>query len=147
MKLTKRTLHLQAKPCKFDYPVTNLKLANDMVEFMKKENGIGLSATQIGLRQRLFVMNINGKIHHCFNPEILNYSDEKEILSEGCLSFPGDECKIQRAKSITVSYTDATGITASIETLDGIAARCFQHELDHLNGTTMHQRLKEQNAK
>lgn len=147
MHLTRRVLHLSAKDCDFSYPVANLNLAKEMVKFMRDQNGIGLAAPQIGIRKRLFVMEINGQVYHCFNPRILEFGNELEVLSEGCLSFPGEECTIKRPKEITVSYTDEQGITNKVEKLTGLAARCFQHELDHLNGVTMQQRLGEQNAK
>lgn len=146
MKLTRRVLHLPAKGCDFKYPVANLKLADDMVEFMRKEKGIGLAAPQIGIRKRLFVMEIDGKVYHCFNPEIWKTSDETEVLSEGCLSFPGEECKIKRAKEIHAMFQNEMGDPV-VEKFEGLSARCFQHELDHLNGITMQQRLEEQNAK
>lgn len=147
MKLTRRVLHLPAKDCDFKYPTTNHKLANDMVEFMRKEKGIGLAAPQIGIRKRLFVMEVDGQVYHCFNPKILEFGEEVEFLSEGCLSFPGEECKIARAKTVMVRYGDASGKVTRAEVLTGLAARCFQHEFDHLNGITMQQRLEEQHAK
>ena len=66
-------------------------------------------------------------------------------ITEGCLSFPGESCTIKRPASIQVRYQDATGEWQQ-EQLEGIQARCFQHEFDHLEGTIMQHRYKEQNA-
>lgn len=145
MKLTKKVLHKQAKPVSFDWPFQNQKMAREMLEFMVKENGIGLAATQIGLAKRLFVMSVHGRDRICFNPEIVESSDVLAEFPEGCLSFPGDQCIIKRPDTIIVRYQDAEGNWTQ-DSLVGLEARCFQHELDHLDGITMHDRLNGQYA-
>jgi peptide deformylase len=145
MKLTKRVLQHKAKPINFDYPVSNELLAQNMLEFMRSENGIGLAAPQIGISKRVFVMEIAGRQWHCFNPEIVQSSQNTVDFNEGCLSFKGDSCIIKRPESISVRYQDHSGDWYQ-EVLDGLAARCFQHELDHLDGITMWDRYKEQHA-
>jgi peptide deformylase len=145
MKLTRRVLHNRAKPVTFQFPVANLDLANRMLKFMQQEQGIGLAAPQIGMSQRLFVMQIDDEEYCCFNPEILEVSQNTVEYNEGCLSFRGDQCIIKRPDRITVRYQNYQGEWQQVE-LDGLAARCFQHEYDHLDGITMWDRYKEQNA-
>jgi len=146
MHLTRRVLHLSAKNVDFQYPQKNLDLANSMLEFMHKNGGIGLAATQIGLRLRLFVMHVDAWQRACFNPEITAFLPETLDFDEGCLSFPGDSCIIKRPDVIDVRYQDHRGDWHS-ERFAGLISRCFQHELDHLNGITMWDRHKEQHAK
>ena len=145
MKLTKRVLHNQAKPCDFQWPYQNSELANRMLQIMRKENGIGLAATQIGISKRIFVMEVSGITRACFNPEILQSSQNLVDFNEGCLSFPGEQCTIKRPDSISVKYHNVQGVIIQ-EELSGLEARCFQHELDHLDGITMWDRYKEQHA-
>lgn len=145
MKLTKRVLYNLAKPVTFSSVFQNQQLADHMVTFMKKEQALGLAAPQIGLAKRVFVMDVNGRERRCFNPEIIDSSELSENFDEGCLSFPGESCTITRPSAVTVRYQDADG-TWNEDELEGLEARCFQHELDHLNGITMWDRHKEQNA-
>jgi peptide deformylase len=145
MKLSRKVLYNRARPTDFDFPVRNKMLVDEMVALMLRENGIGLAAPQIGISRRLFVMCVDGNHRHCFNPEIVESSEQIVEFNEGCLSFPGDQCIIKRPDWVRVSYQDHTG--AVIETqLFGLESRCFQHELDHLDGITMWQRYKEQHA-
>lgn len=114
------------------------KLESTMLELMLANRGIGLAANQIGLDKRVFVMgsdNIEKFIRPfiLFNPKIIEHSSETSVYKEGCLSFPGLELSITRPKSILAGYTDKDGKERSIE-LDGLAARCFLHEYDHLDG-------------
>lgn len=120
----------------FDFenpPVDPKQLVDDMYNFMLERNGIGLSANQLGLPYRVFVMRgIEGPIA-CFNPKITYYSEEMNFLEESCLSLPGFCVKIHRPDVIRAKFQTVDG---SIETkrFGGITARCFQHELDHLDG-------------
>lgn len=120
-------------------------MADDMLLLMRRSAGIGLAAPQCGISHRILVMEIQGWIRQCFNPEILEHSQDMIDMTEGCLSFPGDQCKISRPQWVDAHYQDHAG-TWHTERLDGLRARCFQHELDHLDGITMWQRHKEQNA-
>lgn len=139
MKLDPTYLKKVCEPARFDYPTKNIKLAHELLRLMKKENGIGLAANQAGINLRLFVMNIEDRYFHCFNPSILGFSETLLNYNEGCLSFPGENCSILRPESIMVRYYSANGQMTE-EILSGLAARCFQHELDHLNGVTMFDR-------
>lgn len=119
----------------FDFqnpPVDPLDLVSDLAETMLEEGGIGLSANQCGLPYRVFVMNADELIP-CFNPRIVDYSSETVYLEEGCLSFPGLFVKVKRPRRIKVRYTEPNGNVVT-RVFDGMTARVFQHELDHLDG-------------
>lgn len=114
------------------------QLEQDMIQFMMSEGGIGLAANQIGLTKRVFVMgstSIDGfpKPFALFNPKIIAISDETSSFKEGCLSYPGLWLTIKRPAKIVAEYQDSDANTHTVE-MDGYVARCFQHELDHLNG-------------
>jgi peptide deformylase len=126
-------LKREMKPFDFSNPpVDPVVLYNDLAETMIENGGIGLSANQVGLPYRFFVMR-SEEIIGCFNPKIVDFSSEQVILEEGCLSYPNLYVKIKRPKIIKVRYTLPNGETVTRK-FDGITARCFQHELDHLNG-------------
>ena len=145
MELTRRTLKLTLKPANLTKSWANQDLVNRMQTLMHREGGIGLAANQCGERVRMFIMLIDGEFWECFNPEIAEFSADLTEFNEGCLSFKGESCIIKRPSAINVKYYDSEG-TLHVERLEGLPARCFQHELDHLNGITMHDRYKEQNA-
>lgn len=145
MKLTRRVLHNRAKPVDFKKVFQNRALAQEMLDFMNHEQALGLAATQIGIAKRIFVMNIHGRERACFNPEIVESSQVLQEFDEGCLSFPGESCILLRPGSITVRYQTAEGEWQQ-DDMAGLEARCFQHELDHLDGITMWDRYKEQHA-
>ena len=131
---------LKEKMPMFDFGNDNAEsVGGILAEILTKTKGIGLSANQIGLRKRCFVMGVGEDIVGYFNPYILEHSQEEELKEEGCLSFPNFFVKILRPKSIRVSYQDYTG-HAHEKFFDGMTARCFQHEMDHLNGLTIHDR-------
>lgn len=146
MKLTKKVLHRVAKPVEFKWPYQNQLLMDDLYAFMRQQGAIGLAAPQIGQSKRVFVMLVHGRERACFNPEVLGQSHTLADFDEGCLSFPGDQCTIKRPDWIEVRYQDHQGKWIN-DNLVGLEARCFQHELDHLDGITMWDRHKEQNAK
>ena len=145
MELTRRTLKIKCKPATFNNQWENEDLVERMILLMQKHNGIGLAANQVGERIKLFVMSVGDHEWACFNPELLYHNDDLVEFDEGCLSFPGETCIIKRPGTIHVRYFDVAGVEIG-EELTGLASRCFQHELDHLNGITMHDRYKEQNA-
>lgn len=107
-------------------------LVMEMMKIMFQNGGIGLAAPQIGVAKRIFVMGTPEKSYVCINPEILSGEGEIKDL-EGCLSYPGLYLHVKRYETITVRYQNILGETKE-ESFDGIIARCFQHELDHLNG-------------
>lgn len=116
----------------FNPPTDPIQLAKDLTETMLHHNGIGLAANQCGLPYRVFVIKAN-PILACFNPKIVSMTGEQIDLEEGCLTFPNYYVKIRRPKQIRVRYTYPNGHTVT-EIYDGMTARIFQHELDHLDG-------------
>lgn len=111
------------------------ELISLMTRVMRDEQGIGLSANQIGINTRLFIMDFDDKVIPCFNPKIIQAAEELVSATEGCLSFPDLELKVKRPVWLNVSYQDLSG-NAVHEIVTDIKARCFAHELDHLNGVT-----------
>ena len=111
-------------------------IEREMLELMRSSNAIGLAGNQVGLLRRVFVMKLaDGREIGCFNPWIMIGDNDLIDGEEGCLSFPNLWLKIKRHNKITAAYLDNTGKQCIIE-LIGIDARCFQHELDHLDGIT-----------
>lgn len=108
-------------------------LLDDMVETMHKDGGIGLAGPQVGVLRRLFVADIgDGKVYKVINPEFLEKRG-KNIGIEGCLSIPNFRATVERADWVKMKYLDENGIEQIVET-DGLLAKCFQHEYDHLDG-------------
>ncbi len=114
------------------------ELESSMIDFMLSNNGIGLAANQLGFTKKVFVIgskNIPGfpEPFAIFNPKILKFSEETELFKEGCLSYPNLWLNVKRPKSIVVEYQNSNGDVIEAE-MDGLVARCFQHEYDHLMG-------------
>jgi peptide deformylase len=108
-----------------------------MFELMNKHDGMGLAAPQVGIQKRLFIMQSGfGKKYVCINPKVLRVSQTRDIKSEGCLSYPEQKVFVERPTDIRVSYQDAKGNSVT-KKFTGQMARCFLHELDHLNGIVM----------
>jgi peptide deformylase len=116
----------------YNAPIKARYLAISLLETMVAKNGIGLSANQVGLPYRVFVMGAGTTGFACFNPEILEVSGE-ENFEEGCLSFPGLFLPIKRPSSVKVRYQDMNGKFKE-ETFGGFTARIFLHEYDHMEG-------------
>ena len=115
-----------------------VELSKKMYNSMVKYGGIGLSANQVGLPFRMFVMGghpeiEDGRVRNCYNPIIKDLSEETILMKEGCLSFPFLFLSISRPKWVNVQYTDDYGETVE-EYLHGMSARIFQHENEHMNG-------------
>jgi peptide deformylase len=121
-----------------DPPVNPLDLVADLAETMLARNGIGLSANQCGLPYRVFVM-LGQELIPCFNPRIVDTSNETVVLEEGCLSYPGLFVKVKRPRRIKVRFAEPNGNIVT-QTFEGMTARVFQHELDHLDGINYQQR-------
>jgi len=114
--------------------------ASSLVETCKSQNGLGLSANQCGFEHRVFVMGANDDFIACYNPKIIELEGETH-MEEGCLTFPLLMLRVTRPKKIKVEYQDFTGEKREA-TFDGISARCFLHELDHMNGIVYTSRVK-----
>ena len=108
-------------------------LASILVESCKHYNGLGLSANQVGIKARVFVMGSGNDFVAFFNPKLIAASTEEIHMVEGCLSFPLLGLRITRPAGIVVEYQDYTGKFHKAN-YTGISARCFLHELDHMNG-------------
>ena len=119
---------------------------SEMVNLMRKANGVGLAANQVDIPKRFFVLEYEGVLKKVVNPEILEFSEEKVDFEEGCLSIPGIYKKVVRPKKIKVKYFDENGIEVQ-EELDEMWARAFQHELDHLDGILFTERLSVMNKR
>ena len=114
-------------------------LADDMLETMYDAPGIGLAAPQIGVMNRLIVLDCvkeEGEEPRplvMFNPRVLAASDEENTYEEGCLSIPDQYADVTRPKVVDVEWLDRDGKLRT-ETFDGLWATCVQHEIDHLDG-------------
>ena len=100
---------------------------------MKLYGGIGLSANQCGIKERVFIIGTDHFQLVCINPKIISTSNDISKENEGCLSFPGLYLKVDRPSSIDVEFTTENGEVKRMH-LEGLTARCFLHELDHMNG-------------
>lgn len=126
---------LTTKTTPFDFanpPCDVTELSMDLIETMNFYQGIGLSANQIGLPYRVFVMRAD-KPFVCFNPKVIMPSEELISLEEGCLSIPGLIAKVTRSKHVKVRFQTPSGAVVT-KTFTGMTARCFLHEMDHMDG-------------
>lgn len=119
------------------------KVARDMEEILLNlaDAGLGLAAPQIGISRAIFAIRFGREVKFYCNPVIKDLSSEQEIMEEGCLSFPEIFFKIKRAKKVILVYQDLLGRNKT-EKAEGILARAFQHETDHLNGITFDQKAR-----
>ena len=119
-------------------------LMSEMIETMAKSGGIGLAANQVGIPYRLMAMHVQatGEYITLFNPEIIATSELQYIANEGCLSFPGVVLDISRPKTVTVKYVDHLQMEHT-RTFVEIDAKCFLHELEHLDGKTFKEHVSE----
>ena len=110
-----------------------LTLLDDMVETMRAANGVGLAAPQVGILRRIVVIEVEpGEVIELINPKIIAYSGEQDG-QEGCLSVPGRWGMVKRPMHVTVRALNRKGEEFEI-TGHELLARCFCHELDHLDG-------------
>ena len=146
-KLVPRTDPLLRRvPQEFDFSNPQMdpqELSQLLQRVMAEENGVGLSACQIGIDLSVFCVGHKSQpeeIMTVFNPKVVDYSVEMEEADEGCLSFPGYFMPVLRSKEIRVRFSREDGTTDTIA-LDGFPARVFQHEYDHCIGKTFQQRV------
>tara|TARA_A100000164_G_scaffold352536_1_gene358297 strand:+ start:106 stop:600 length:495 start_codon:yes stop_codon:yes gene_type:complete len=121
------------------------KFEHDYVKLMLDQRGMGLAANQVGITKRFFAIGHESfdtfnKHAIIWNPSIKNFSQEKVIDVEGCLSFKGIWLKVERPKTVEVQYETTQGETKTAR-LDDMESKCFQHECDHLEGITFNQRV------
>jgi len=122
-----------------EYDVTRLpnpvlgKLIKRLKMTMKLHGGIGLSANQCGVFERVFVIGANDAVWACINPKILNASPDLIRDKEGCLSFPGLALNVERHSWVEAEFINEKCKVVQMR-FEGLTARCYQHELDHMNG-------------
>ncbi len=116
------------------------KTMEEMVDLMRRANGVGLAANQINIDKRFFVLEIEGVLKKIINPEILETSDGTMEYEEGCLSIPGIYKKVTRPEKIKVRYMNEKG-EEIVEELEEMWSRAFQHEYDHLEGVLFIDRI------
>jgi peptide deformylase len=119
------------------------ELEVDLVEAMIMNNGVGLAAPQVGVSKRVFAIKLKDQVPFCmFNPTLVSYSKDSVEGEEGCLSFPNLWLKVKRYSTVHVEYFDRTGQKCIMKLADA-DARCFQHELDHLDGVCFTNRISQ----
>jgi len=116
-----------------------IRLTQAMLQAMYKAPGLGLAAPQIGVQKQIFVYDIDGEPITLINPRIVESRGEW-VYDEGCLSIPGLYVEMLRPKEVLLEAVDLSGNTIQVEA-DELLARLFQHELDHLNGVLMFDRM------
>ena len=134
---------LHEKIVKCSYNLDRGKLSYTLTENMFHHNGVGLSANQIGIKERAFVMISDMESQDtitCFNPRIIKESKDEVVMEEGCLSYPELYLEISRPSSIIVKYENE-GKDIFKRRLDGFIARIFQHEYDHMEGIDFTERV------
>jgi len=120
------------------------RLIYDMIETMYAAPGVGLAANQVGVSKQVAVIDVSGQEEQSslivlINPEIIHFEEEAAI-EEGCLSIPGYTTVVKRAEMVRVRCCDREGKEIEIEG-DGILSRALQHEIDHLNGILLIDRI------
>lgn len=128
-------LHTVAAPVK-EVDDRLRQLIDDMLETMYEAEGVGLAATQVDVHQRLIVMDTSEERNEprvLINPELIAVSEEMMVGDEGCLSVPTIYDAVQRHAKVTVRALDRNGQTYEMA-VEGLAAVCVQHEMDHLMG-------------
>ena len=121
------------------------RVVDRMVETMYDADGMGLAAPQVGVQKRLFVWDLGDGPQTIVNPQMVE-SDGEWVYDEGCLSVPGLSWEIVRPKRVHIVGHDLDGNEMSVEA-DEIEARLFLHELDHLDGTLLIERLDPEDRK
>ena len=145
--IVKTEKELREKCPKFDFDnplVDPLELKKELIEAMFDYAGLGVSANQIGYKTRVFAMRGETKSESivCFNPEIVDFSPEMNTMEEGCLSLPDVYVKVVRPSHVAIKYLNEFQKEEG-QLAEGLTSRVFQHELDHLDGILMTDRVGE----
>lgn len=143
IKLLEEKNELLSQPCEaWDFEIDGdpTELVKELFAALVEYGGVGLAAPQCGIMKNIFVMGNFQKMTACINPLVVNVQGESVVDVEGCLSFPGLWLKVKRPAKVTVQYQNIEGETVQ-EDLDGLAARVFLHEWDHLYGITFDSRV------
>lgn len=140
MKLDDRYLLEKCEDFDFkDPPFDPIDFARNLVKFMHENNALGLAANQVGVPYRIFAMRGHPENFVCYNPKIVQESQQTVTLEEGCLSYPELIVKIKRPEFVRVRFTAPNGDTMTKQFI-GMSARVFQHEYDHLEGVRFYDR-------
>jgi peptide deformylase len=137
-------LHAPAAPVA-EVSAETRQIVEDMIQTMYAAPGIGLAATQVGLGHRIFVCDLSvgrnaPELMTFINPEFVE-REGMQLEEEGCLSVPGFNATVARPSRVVLKGLDLEGVERSVEAT-GLLARCFQHEMDHLDGTLFVDRLR-----
>jgi peptide deformylase len=151
-QLGEPVLRRKLKPVRHPTSRTTLKQVIDMVATMRKAQGVGIAANQVGIDQRLFIVAPEPSVRYpkaptipplaMMNPKLVKHSRAMETDWEGCLSIPGLRARVPRYRSIEIEFTALDGKTYQAK-LKGFVARIFQHEFDHINGMVYMDRVKD----
>lgn len=139
LKEDDQLLRQTVEPYDFEKDGDPTELVKAMTKVMFENNGIGLAAPQVGIMKRLFIMGNSDKLFVCINPTLISGGETYRDL-EGCLSFPNLWLHVSRYKQIEAHYQDIQGNVVET-TLEGLIARVYQHELDHLDGVCFDTRV------
>ena len=120
----------------------------DVIHLMIHSQGMGVAANQLGITKRFFAIghesfDVFKKPAIIYNPVLVSADEENEVAQEGCLRFPGVLLQVERPRTVMVRYQNREQ-DYLLSRLTGMEARCFQHELDHLDGITFNQRTKKE---
>ena len=144
LHLPDKELRVVSQPVAVDQAASKdiKSLIEDLKVTMKKENGIGIAAPQVGVHERVIIVDMHGKPTAFINPEITQKSFKLVDSDEGCLSVPGKWGVVKRHRGVTVKALDANGQPVSLKA-HGLIAIIFQHEIDHLDGILFVDRAEE----
>ena len=140
---TEKPLREKCPEFDFDNPIVDpLELKKELIDAMFDNSGLGVSANQIGYKTRVFAMRGETKKDSvvCFNPKIVDFSPEMNTMEEGCLSLPDVYVKVVRPSHVAIKYINELREEEG-QLAEGLTARVFQHELDHLDGILMIDRV------
>ena len=143
LKLGNESLKQKALPVKKIGP-EYIKIAEDLINALHEEEGVGLAGPQVGIQERIFAIHVQGDVPRIFiNPSIIETSRETVKLEEGCLSIPGIYTNVIRSRAVKVQAWNEKGRPFTIEA-QGILARVILHEYDHLDGILFVDRIPEE---
>ena len=133
-KLISRDDPMLKAPMVFTEVEDRKRFARELQASCEMLGGVGLSANQVGIANRIFCVSMGGYTETFFNPVITKYSEETSLFTEGCLSYPGLFIDLKRSKSIMIKFSNADGEEKE-SMFNGVTARIIQHEYDHMEGT------------
>lgn len=134
------SLKNSAKDFDFSGDIDPIELSDSLYECMRENNGVGISANQVGIDARVFVIGWDDARINVFNPNIIEYTGRTILMDEGCLSYPGVYMKVKRPGSCQVKFQNEKGEWKD-EVFWGITARIFLHEYDHMMGLTFRDKV------